>query len=128
METQTHPELHQTEEQKIRFKTRDLVACCLREDSSGREKIVLDDRGVATIAEAVHRVLDTTTLMEVVDAILIIGHHLETELSAPLAAKRLVNIVNRPTVLDSMKRINRERGALAEERARESADEFAKLT
>src|SRR5688572_26871301 len=124
----TQPELHQTEEQRIRFRVRDLVASCLREDSSAREKILLDDGGVATITEAVDRVLDTTTLMEVVDAVLIIGHHLETELSAPLAAKRLVEIVNRANVLDSMKRINEERGAIADERARSSAEEFAKLT
>src|SRR5688572_4887404 len=124
----TQPELHQTEEQRIRFRVRDLVASCLREDSSAREKILLDDGGVATITEAVDRVLDTTTLMEVVDAVLIIGHHLETELSAPLAAKRLVEIVNRANVLDSMKRINGARGALAEDRLRSSAAELARIT
>ena len=122
------PELQQTEEQKIRFRVRDLIAGCLREEPSAKEKMILDDRGVATIAEAVDLELGSTTLMEVVDAVLIIAHYLETELSAPLVAKRLVEIVNRTHVLDSMKQINGARGALAADRARSSAEELARVT
>jgi hypothetical protein len=118
----------QTEEQKIRFRTRDLVGSCLREVPTLPEKIVLDDAGVSTIEKEVDRVLDTSALVEVVNAILIIAHYVETELSAPITAQRLVTIVNRAHVLESMHQINGAREAFDLDRARNAAEGFAKLT
>jgi hypothetical protein len=121
-------EAPKTPEEAIRFQVRDLVASCVREDTTGPEKIVLDAKGVATISEAVDQVLDTLTLMEVVDAILVIGHYVETELGAPQAAKLLVDIVNREAVIDSMKRVNDMRTTADREKARKAAEAFASFT
>lgn len=121
-------EAPKNEQEQIRFQVRDLVASCVREAPGSPEEIVLDDAGVEVISEAVDKVLDTHVLMEVVDAILVIAHYLETEQSAPTVAKRLVEIVNREPVIDSMKRINEDRHAGDSEKARDAAEAFAKLT
>lgn len=116
------------ENEAIRLQVRDLVATCVREAPGGPELIVLDEDGAKVISEAVDRVLDTHVLMEVVDAMLVIAHYLETEASAPTVAKQLIEIVNRESVIDSMKRINEDRHAGDSEKARTAAAEFAKLT
>lgn len=91
----------------VRIQLRDLVSAQLTEDLAGR--VTFAPGGLGLITRVIDDLLDDQELLPAVDAALVIGHYLETELKAPACARGLVDVVNRPVVLEALERLNRRR-------------------
>lgn len=113
------------EAEDIRFRFRDLIAAQLVD---GPDQVArIDDPGLLVVQKALDELLDTEAMIEAVDAILVIGHYLEVELKSPVAAQRIVDLVNREVILESMRRIHQARQERDKDRSRQGAEDFNKF-
>jgi hypothetical protein len=97
-----HPNVHPIVE--------DILAA-LQDGGPGQEPAELPAAAARALAQKIDGFLATPELFDVVETVLYASHLLETEVGAPGAAKAVLALVERRTVLDAMKRLNVKRSA-----------------
>lgn len=115
-----------TPDDDVRLHLRDLVSSQLIEDRGGQ--VAFGPGGLSLVTEAIDSLLEDPALFPAVDAALVIGHYLETELKAPGCARELVDVVNRPVVLEALKtlhQLRQEQKLAATEQGAEAFNRFA---
>jgi hypothetical protein len=93
MTDQTVPQPHSIEA---------LVASVATREAKGGESISFDDDAIETISEAIDEIPDNVELVDAVNTLVAIAHVLEVEAKSPKAARQILDIVEKQSLLDRL--------------------------
>lgn len=105
----------------------EVVASVLEDGPKG--EVVLSNSGFDYIKSALYEYLDAgEALMDAVDTLLVSAHLIEVEQGSRQVAERLVTLVDRPEVIDALRRVTEQAEARRAQEVAQSAEKFSKFT
>lgn len=106
---------------------RDLVAELLTDGQHGQEAAVLSKEAQEKLKAEIDKYVAAPTpeLVDVVETILLIANLIEVQQKSPSCAGLLCDLVERETVINALKDLNRQKDAQRAEQVAKTADKFS---
>jgi hypothetical protein len=108
----------------IRF----VIASVLIDGSGDEEPAQLNEAGIQKITEEIDRTTKSDELVDAVEMLLGVAYSLETTHKSPVTAQKLIDIVERESVLRALRELNRAKNAKRAEEVQKAADKLKEFT
>lgn len=108
----------------IRF----VIASVLTDGAGDEEPAQLNDAGVQKISEEIDSCAGSEELVDAVEMLLGVAYSIETTHKSPVTAQKLIDIVERESVLRSLRELNRQKNAKRAEEVQKNADKLKEFT
>lgn len=105
-----------------------VIASVLIDGSGDQEPAQLDDLGIEKISEEIDRTSKNDELVDAVEMLLGVAYSLETTHKSPHTAQKLIDIVERESVLRALRELNRAKNAKRAEEVQKNADRLKEFT
>lgn len=107
---------------------RDVVAELLVDGGAGQEPAVLPPDALARIRQEIDKHVGAPDLVDVVETILLCANFLEVQQKSPGCAGELCDLVERETVINALKELNRQKEQKRAEQVQKTAEKFSGFT
>lgn len=118
----------QTPPQRDGHPIRDLVAELLVDGAAGQEPAVLPPEALAKLKGEIDKYVGSQELVDVVETLLLIANLLEVQQKSPSCAGELCDLVERESVINALKDLNRQKDAQRAEQVHKTAEKFSGFT
>lgn len=105
-----------------------VIASVLIDGSGDQEPAQLDDLGIEKISEEIDRTSKNEELVDAVEMLLGVAYSIETTHKSPQTAQKLIDIVERESVLRALRELNRAKNAKRAEEVQKNADRLKEFT
>jgi hypothetical protein len=105
-----------------------VIASVLLDGAGEEEPAVLTDAGVLKVTEEIDRTIGGEELVDAVEMLLGVAYSLETTHKSPVAAQKLIDVVERESVLRALRELNRQKNAKRADEVQKNADKMNAFT
>lgn len=105
-----------------------VIASVLIDGAANEEPALLDDAGIDKITQELDRTIGSEELVDAVEMLLGVAYNVETAHQSPVTAQKLIDIVERESVLRALRELNRNKNQKRAEEVQKQADKLTQFT
>jgi hypothetical protein len=105
-----------------------VIASVLIDGTGDQEPALLDDAGIQKISDEIDKTSGSEELVDAVEMLLGVAYNIETTHRSPVTAQKLIDVVERESVLRSLRDLNRAKQQKRAEEVQKASDKLKQFT